>query len=55
MPRQELKAEVSADIRAIVTAANGIEANALLKHTVEKYTKIASKLATWMESALPRA
>ncbi|NJM07172.1 IS256 family transposase [Candidatus Gracilibacteria bacterium] len=53
VPRQELKAEVAADIRAIFTAVNWIEANALLARTVEKYTKIVSKLATWMESALP--
>lgn len=53
VPRQELKAEVAADIRAIFTAANWIEANALLTRTVEKYAKIASKLANWMESALP--
>lgn len=53
VPRQELKAEVAADIRAIFTAANWVEANALLARTVEKYAKLASKLAEWMETALP--
>lgn len=52
-PRQAMKAEVAADIRAIFTAANGIEANALLTRTLEQYAKRASKLANWMESALP--
>ena len=53
MPRQELKAEVAADMRAIFTAANRTEAEALLARTVQKYAKTASKLATWMETALP--
>jgi transposase-like protein len=52
VPRQDMKAEVAADIRAIFTAANWIEADALLSRTIQKYAKIASKLATWMESAL---
>jgi putative transposase len=46
VPRQDMKAEVAADIRAIFTAANWIEADTLLSRTVEKYTKLASKLAT---------
>jgi transposase-like protein len=39
VPRQELKAEVAADIRAIFNAPNRHEAEALLRKTVEKYTK----------------
>lgn len=38
-----MKAEVAADIRAIFTAANWIEADALLSRTVQKYANIASK------------
>jgi transposase-like protein len=46
VPRQELKAEVAADIRAIFNAPNRSEADALLARTVQKYSKSASKLAT---------
>ena len=53
VPRQEMKAEVAADIRAIFNAPNRGEAEALLAKTVQKYTKTASKLATWMEGNLP--
>jgi transposase-like protein len=53
VPRQELKAEVAADIRAIFNAPNRHEAEALLRKTVEKYTKSATKLATWLEDNLP--
>jgi transposase-like protein len=53
VPRQDLKAEVAADIRAIFNAPNRSEADALLTRTVQKYTKTASKLATWLEANLP--
>jgi putative transposase len=53
VPRQELKAEVAADIRAIFNAANRAEADALLARTVQKYAKSASKLATWLEANMP--
>lgn len=53
VPRQELKTEVAADIRAIFTAPNRAEADALLARTVQKYAKTASKLATWLETAIP--
>ena len=53
VPRQELKAEVAADIRAIFTAPTQVDAQALLARTVEKYAQTASKLATWLETALP--
>jgi putative transposase len=53
VPRQDMKTELAADIRAIFTAPNRLEADALLGRTVQKYAKTASKLATWMESALP--
>jgi putative transposase len=53
VPRQELKAEVAADLRAIFTAPTQVDAQALLARTVEKYAQTASKLATWLETALP--
>lgn len=52
VPRQEMKAEVALDIRAIFNALNRAEADALLSKTVQKYAKSASKLAAWLESTL---
>lgn len=53
VPRQDLKPEVAADIRAIFTAPSRMEADALLVRTVQKYAKTAPKLATWIETTLP--
>ncbi len=53
VPRQELKAEVAAAIRAIVTAPRRADADALLARTVQNYAKTAAKLATWLETAIP--
>ncbi len=53
VPRQDMKGEVAADIRAILTAPSRADADALLVRTVQKYATTASKLATWMETALP--
>ena len=53
VPRQEMKAEVAADLRAIFTAANQTEADALLGRTVAKYAQTAPKLADWMEQSVP--
>jgi putative transposase len=53
VPRQEMKAQVAADIRAIFGAQERAEAEALLKRLVQKYEKTAPKLAAWMEQALP--
>jgi transposase-like protein len=52
VPRQELKKEVAAAIRAIFTAPNLHEAKRLLSETVERYRKVAAKLAVWMEENL---
>jgi len=52
VPRQEMKKEVAADIRAIFNAPNREEAERLLRLTVQKYEEKASKLATWMEANL---
>lgn len=54
VPRQDMKAEVAADIRAIFTAASQADAQALLTRSVQKYAKTAAKLATWLETALPQ-
>ncbi len=53
VPRQELKAEVASDIRAIFNAPNRTEADALLARTVQKYAQTASRLATWLETNIP--
>jgi putative transposase len=53
VPRHELKQAVAADIRAIFNAPNRPEAERLLQQTVTKYQPSASRLASWMEQALP--
>jgi transposase-like protein len=53
VPRQEMKSEVAADIRTIFNAPNRHEAEALLRKTVDKYSKSAVKLANWLEGNLP--
>ena len=53
VPRQDMKPQVAADIRAIFNAQDRAEAEALLKRAVQKYATTAPKLAAWMEQALP--
>jgi len=53
VPKQELKREVAAAIRAVFTAASLHEAKRLLGETVQRYRSIAPKLAVWMEENLP--
>lgn len=53
VPRHDMKQEVAADIRAVFNARNRQEAESLLKKIVVKYEKTASRLADWMENALP--
>jgi putative transposase len=53
VPRQFMKREVAADIRAIFNAANRHDAETLLAQTVRKYSPKASKLAEWMEHNIP--
>ena len=53
VPRQEMKREVAAAIRAIFAAGSMVEAKRLLAETVERYRKGTPKLASWMEQALP--
>ena len=53
VPRQELKGEVAAAIRAIFNAPHLNEAKRLLAETVQQYRAIAPKLASWMEENVP--
>lgn len=53
VPRQDMKAEVAADIRTIFNAPNRIEADALLAKTVQRYAQRYAKLAQWLETNLP--
>ena len=52
VPRQELKREGAAAIRAIFNAPHLNEAKRVLAETVQQYRTIAPKLATWMEENL---
>ena len=53
VPRQEMKQEVAAAIRAIFNAGSLSEAKRLLAETAQRYRASAPKLATWMEENLP--
>ncbi len=53
VPRQELKQEVAAALRAIFHAGSLAEAKRLLGETAQRYRAVAPKLAAWMEENLP--
>jgi putative transposase len=53
VPRVDLRAKVSGDIRAIFNAPDADEAKRLLELFVKRYAKSAPKLAEWAETALP--
>jgi transposase-like protein len=53
VPKQEMKASVAHDIRAIFNAPGANEAQAVLATTVARYAKAAPRLASWMEENLP--
>jgi transposase-like protein len=53
VPRQSMRAEVAADIRAIFNAPDRTMAEALLAQLVRKYAEKATRLSKWMESNLP--
>jgi transposase-like protein len=53
VPRQSLKVEVAADIRAIFNAPDRPAAETLLAQSVIKYATTAPKLADWMEVNIP--
>jgi len=53
VPRQDMKAQAAADIRAVFNAQDRAEAGALLRRAAQKYEAAAPKLAAWMEENLP--
>lgn len=53
VPRQELKAPVAADLRAVFQAPERREADRLLAAMVEKYRPTAPRLAAWLETDVP--
>jgi transposase-like protein len=50
VPRQDMKGEVAADIRAIFNSASLDDAKLMLDRVVRKYEKSASRLANWLEN-----
>jgi len=53
VPRQSMRAEVAADIRAIFNAPDRHTAERLLQTAIQKYAKTAPRLSGWMEEKLP--
>jgi putative transposase len=53
VPKQDMKGQVAADIRAIFNAQDKAEATTLLARTVQKYAQTAPKLSAWLEESLP--
>lgn len=53
VPRQDMKTEVAAALRAIFNAPNRQEADTLLAKTVQLYAKRYPKLADWLEANVP--
>lgn len=51
--RQEMRAEVAADLRMIFNAPDRVTAESYLRRTIDKYRRTAPKLAAWLESDLP--
>jgi putative transposase len=49
VPKEEMKEQVGADIRAIFNAPDKAEADRLLKKTMTTYEKSAPKLSSWLE------
>lgn len=53
VPKQDMKPQVAADIRAIFQAQDKTEADALLKRASQKYQKTAPRLSVWLEENVP--
>jgi transposase-like protein len=53
VPKIDMRAKVAEDIRSILTAPSREEAERMLERTVDNYHGSASRLASWMQSALP--
>lgn len=54
VPRQEDRAAIAGEIRAIFNAPNDAEARRLLEQFVRRHEATAPKLARWAEEALPQ-
>ncbi len=50
VPKQEMKAEVASDIRAIFNASSLDDAKLMLDRVVAKYEKSASRLSHWLQN-----
>lgn len=55
VPRQAMKAEVAAGLRAVFNALNEADATRQLRCFVERYATSAPKLAAWAEDAVPES
>jgi putative transposase len=53
IPKEEMKKEVAARIRAIFNAPNLTGAQQLLREAVKEYSTAAPKLSVWLEEAIP--
>ena len=53
VPRVSMKAEVAEDLRRIFNAPNRSMAEMFLADTIQKYEKVAPRLASWMEHNVP--
>ena len=53
VPRKDMATEVAEDIRTIFNAPDRATADAYLARAVQKYQKIASRLAEWMATNIP--
>lgn len=53
VPKLDMRSEVADDLRGVFNAPDAIQAERLLKNTVEKYRSTAPKLADWMERSVP--
>lgn len=53
VPRQSMRAEVAADIRAVFNAADRKTAEELLQTVIQKYALTAPRLSAWLEDNLP--
>ncbi len=50
IPKQEMKGQVAAELRAIFTSSDRASAEALLKAMVSRYQASAPKLSSWLET-----
>ena len=52
LPRQSMRVEVAADIRAMFNASDRTSAEELLQGTIQKYANSAPRLSAWLEENL---